>query len=123
MKAIDLLKDTMIGKHIPQNRHNEIIEKRLLKAHIDCSPLHIRFTDGWEDCMGYEKLQQEICEGYWTYTHHTKEKFYEYAHHSSIEKALELIKTINGNPYSEDTKLYFIYKDEVCIVEVRGLRL
>ena len=52
-----------------------------------------------------------------------KEKFYEYAHHSSIEKALELIKTINSNPYSEDTKLYFIYKDEIYIVEVRGLKL
>lgn len=123
MKAIELLKETMIGKHIPQNRHNEIIEKRLENAHIDCSPIHIRFTDGWEDSMGFEKLQQNIYEGYWTYTHHTKEKFYEYAHHSSIEKALELIKTINSNPYSEDTKLYFIYKDEVYIVEVRGLKL
>ena len=123
MKAIELLKETMIGKHIPQNRHNEIIEKRLENAHIDCFPIHIRFTDGWEDSMGFEKLQQKICDGYWTYTHHTKEKFYEYAHHSTIEKALELIKKIKSNPYSEDTKLYFIYKDEIYIVEVRGLKL
>lgn len=123
MKAIELLKETMIGKHIPQNRHSEIIEKRLENAHIDCSPIHIRFTDGWEDSMGFEKLQQNICEGYWTYTHHIKEKFYEYAHHSSIEKALVLIKTINSNPYSEDTKLYYIYKDEIYLVEVKGLML
>lgn len=123
MKAINLLKETMIGKHIPENRQNEIIEKRLENSHIDCTPTYIRFTDGWEDCMGFEKLQKTICEGYWTYNHQTKEKFFEYAHHSSIEKALELIKTINSNPYSEDTKLYFIYKDDIYIVEVRGLKL
>lgn len=123
MKAIELLKETMIGKHIPENRHNEIIEKKLENSHIDCSPIHIRFTDGWEDCIGFENLQQSICEGYWSYTHHTKEQFYEYAHHPSIEKALKLIKTINNNPYSEDTKLYYIYRDEIYIVEVKGLKL
>ena len=123
MKAIDLISEVLIGKHIPEEKKEEVIKQRLDKAHIDVSAVHVRFTDNWESCKGYNELQKEIQEGYWVYTHHTEADFYDFSQHNTIEEALQHMRVIKSNPYSEDTKLYFIYKDEIYIVEVRGLKL
>ena len=123
MKAIDLISEVLIGKHIPEEKKEEVIKQRLDKAHIDVSAVHVRFTDNWESCKGYNELQKEIQEGYWVYTHHTEADFYDFSQHNTIEEALQHMRVIKSNPYSEDIKLYFIYKDEIYIVEVRGLKL
>jgi len=123
MKALDLVSEVLIGKHISKENKEKAVKQRLNKAHIDVSAVHVRFTDNWDSCKGYKELQKEVQEGYWVYTHHVEAEFYDFSQHNTIEEALQHMRVIKSNPYSEGTTLYFLYKNELYTVEIKGLKI
>ncbi len=123
MKAIDLICEVMLGKHIPKEKQVDIVRQKFKKAHIDVSTVHIRFTDNWKDCKGFKDLQMEIKQGYWVYTHHTKAAFYEFAQYNTLEESLQIMKVIKTNPFSEGTRLYYLYQNELFNVEVKEMEI